>query len=168
MRVQTLPIASGDMGTAQTVAVMRRLVDTAILNPGFRAYAVRIATQYGRDGINQAHGIRQWLEDHVEFIRDPDRVELLQDPVATLNAIVQCDRIAMDCDDVAMLGAAMGRAVGLRARFIVAAFRSPRAPYQHVWSELSDSRQREWVDLDITRNAQALNIPVTRRMVVPA
>jgi len=147
---------------------MKLLVDRAILNPGFRAYAIRVASQHGRNGITQAYGIRQWLTERVSFIRDPDQLELLQSPVEVLTQIVQVGQMAMDCDDVAMLGAALGRAVGLRARFVVTAFQGPQKPFAHVWTELSDNRQQEWVELDITRTAQALNIPVTRRMVVPA
>lgn len=166
--VSLVPIASGDLGVTQTVAMMRRLVERAIVNPGFRRFAVRLAQEHGRDNINQALGIRSWLTDHVTFMKDPDRVELLQDPVLLLTQIVHEDVVGMDCDDVAMLGAALGRAVGLRARFVVVGFREPNAPYQHVWAELSDHKEREWINLDITRTAQRLNIPVTRRMVVRA
>lgn len=167
MRVATLGLAAGDLGVQQTVAHMRRMVDRAIVNPGFRKYVSTLVTQVGSNNRTvQARAIREWLEGHTSFLRDPDGVELLHDPVLLLTQAAMGHIIHVDCDDVAMLAAAMGRTVGLRARFVVVGFRGPNAPFVHVWAELGGNTN--WIDMDVTRTAQALDIPVTRRMVIPA
>jgi transglutaminase-like putative cysteine protease len=105
--------------------------------------------------------MRGWLEDHVMFVRDPTNQELVHDPALVVRAIRARGVVHLDCDDVATVAAALGLAVGLRARFVVAAFRD-RA-YRHVWTELGDPRGGRWIEMDITRPAQGLtSVPVTR------
>lgn len=136
---------------------MRAMVYREFLNPSVRLTAARIVAGIdGQDGAEQAQAIRDWLENHTEFLRDPDGVEMLHGPVWQANQINRYGVVQVDCDDVAMLGAALGKAVGLRARFVVVGFDSPRSPYRHVWAELSPRARQQWVDMDVTRPAQGL------------
>jgi transglutaminase-like putative cysteine protease len=65
-----------------------------------------------------------------------------------------------------MLGAALGKAAGIKARFVAVAFYDPVAPYSHVWAELFDGV--EWRDLDVTRKSQDLSAKgISRRLVFP-
>ena len=134
---------------------MRAMVYREFLNPIVRLTAAQIVTGTGgQDALEQAHLIRSFLESHTEFLRDPDGVEMLHGPVWQLQQIHNSGLVSVDCDDVAMLAAALGKAVGLQARFVVVAFGNSRAPYQHVWTELG--RGNVWVDMDVTRPAQGL------------
>jgi transglutaminase-like putative cysteine protease len=54
-----------------------------------------------------------------------------------------------DCDDVAILGAALGKAAGFPARFVLLGFGGPMAPYQHVFTEIGT--RQGWMNLDVTR-----------------
>lgn len=111
----------------------------------------------GTNGVEQANAIRDWLDVHTEFLRDPDGVEMLHGPAWQIQRVWTQGRVLVDCDDVAMLAAALGKAVGLRARFVVVGFDSRNAPFRHVWAELSPrSRQPQWVDMDVTRPSQGL------------
>ena len=110
----------------------------------------------GQDGTEQAHAIRNWLETRTEFLRDPDSVEMLHGPAWQVKQVQRNGRVYVDCDDVAMLAAALGKAVGLRARFVVVGFDSPASPFRHVWTELSPRTSSAWVDMDTTRPAQGL------------
>jgi len=71
----------------------------------------------------------------------------------------------VDCDDVAMLGAALGKAVGLRARFVAVAFGPRGAPYRHVWAELGPRTNNVWLDMDTTRPAQGLPMHLISRVM---
>lgn len=57
-----------------------------------------------------------------------------------------------DCDDVAILGAALGMAVGLPASFVLVGF-DRNEPFQHVYTELYTGLQG-WAEMDVTAPAQ--------------
>jgi hypothetical protein len=172
MRVIKVTIPNGDAGTRATVRWMKRLASEGRLSPIVRDYALRIARGIpGRDGTSQALAIRRWLASNIEFRRDPYGAELLYTPARLLRILTkQGPPLYIDCDDVAILAAALGGAVGLRSRFQVVGFLSPSAPYRHVWADLSSpSRGARWVDMDVTRQAQptAAQGAISRRWLVP-
>jgi hypothetical protein len=163
-------LPSGDLGTILTLGRMKGMVLGEFLTPEVRLTATRIVgTVDGHDSLGQAWAIRMWLQTHTRFLRDPDGVELLHGPKWLVQQVLTCGMVAVDCDDVAMLAAALGKAIGLRARFVVVGFGPPPTPYQHVWTELAAPVQhpQSWTDCDITRDQQGLGgLPVTRSMVV--
>lgn len=157
-------IADGDEGTFQTVDRMRALVNDRCAHPVIRGLAVSIVG-LGTDPARQIAAIRSWLRVHVRFLPDPDTTELLHDPVLLAQMIDAQSVIGADCDDVAMLGAALGKAVGLAARFVVVGFFDVNAPLTHIWAELFDGSR--WVELDTTRTAQNIEDGrITRRVNV--
>ena len=131
------------------------MVFREFMNPMVRLTASEIVAGMP-DGFEQATAIRDYLHNRVEFLRDPDGVEMLHGPVWQIQQIRRNGTVQVDCDDVAMLSAALGKAVGLRARFVVVGFDSRKSPYRHVWTELSPRNMPAWVDMDITRPAQGL------------
>jgi hypothetical protein len=162
-------IPSGDAGTVATVRIMVRLARADAAHPLVRSMAAKIVQPAsGRDGVAQAGMIRRWLGEHIAFLRDPAGTELLHTPVRLLAMIGAARTIHVDCDDAAILGASLGKAVGLLSRFVVVGFRSPTAPYQHVWTELSNPvGSPRWVELDITRAAQNISpAMISRRLTV--
>lgn len=156
MTLSALPLPSSDFGTRLTLYSMRAMVYREFLNPLVRLTAAEIVAGYGTDGIEAATAIRDWLENHTQFLRDPHGVEMLHGPVWQVQQIQKNGVVQVDCDDVAMLAAALGKSVGLRARFVVVGFDNPKAPYRHVWAELGPPNVPAWVDMDITRPAQGL------------
>lgn len=168
MRASFFSIPGGDQGTRATLAHMRRLVSSGAVTPLVRTAAASIVRGIpGMDGTLQAKTIREWIADHVDFLRDPYAVEALHEPAVMLRAILTRGVAQVDCDDVAILAAALGRSIGLRARFVVVGFNSPKAPFRHVWAELADPRAVMWVDMDVTRPAQGLSaLPISRSIYV--
>lgn len=155
--LSAIPLPSSDFGTLLTAFQMRMMVYREFMNPIVRLTASEIVRGLGgTDAVAQAQEIRDWLEAHTEFLRDPDKVEMLHGPVWQLQQIKQNGVVQVDCDDVAMLGAALGKAIGMRARFVIVGFDSPNSPYRHVWTELAPANLNAWVDLDVTRPAQGL------------
>jgi hypothetical protein len=163
MHVTRIWIPNGDFGTLATVGWMRRLARDGATVPAVRYTASAIVREVpGKDAIGQIRALRSWLSEWTQFLRDPNGAELLHSPRHLL-FVLRRTRLPLriDCDDVAVLGAALGGAVGLRARFIVAGFFSPDAPFRHVWAELAPPFGAAvgaplWVDLDTTRGAQGL------------
>ena len=162
----SLPLPGGDFGTYLTLGQMRAAVLRDFLAPDVRLTAARIAGAAGPGAEGQALALRQWLEDHVQFVRDPSQTEMLHGPAWQVRRALTHGTLQIDCDDVAMLAAAMGKAIGLQARFIVVGFGSPKAPFRHVWTELAAPGQHpRWLECDITRPAQGLPFGAIARIL---
>lgn len=158
-RVEVRTIPEGDAGTLATVRRMRALVIDRCAHPVIRDLAVSLGL--GLQTSAQASAIRGWLRAHIRFQADPETTELLHDPVLMAQWIRERGVIGVDCDDVAIMGAALGCALGIPTRFVVVGFFEPQAPYTHVWAELFDGLG--WRELDTTRTVQGIEDGRIRR-----
>lgn len=161
-------LAPGDLGTYVTLAQMKGLVNNESTHPLVRGLAAKLARESGsQDSTDHARAIHDWMEERTTFLRDPSGVEALHGPALMVNGILTDGSIAIDCDDVAILAAALGKAIGLHARFVVVGF-SPQGPFRHVWAELRARAQGSpWVEFDLTRQDQDLPPRIARREVWP-
>lgn len=160
----TVEIPDGDAGTLATVDHMRVLVNDRCAHPCIRTLALRIIGQ-ASEPRQQIERIRSWLRSHIRFVPDPDVTELLHDPLLLVEWIERDGRVGVDCDDVAMLGAALGKSIGIPARFVIVGFYQRNAPFGHVWTELFDGQA--WRELDTTRTSQGIEDGrISRRLVV--
>jgi transglutaminase-like putative cysteine protease len=128
---------------------MRRLVNAAQRDPLTVQVASGIVGGALRSTALMAAAIRSWLAAHWRFQADPVDVELLRTVPEMLRDVAARGVVQADCDDAAVLSAALGKAVGMRARFVVLAFGGPRAPYSHVYTELLTPTG--WQNVDVTR-----------------
>ncbi len=152
-------IPGGALGIELTVWYMRRLVRASYRSPLLRETGAAIVGASSTD-TEAAQRIRSWLEAYTVFEEDPVGIETIRSPDLMLG-IIECGGIAAgDCDDVAVLGAALGLAVGLPARFVLLAFQDPGL-YSHVFTELITAAGP--VELDTTRPAQMPPDIVIRR-----
>lgn len=140
----------GHFGIELTVWHMRALVRTSLSRPLLADRAASIVAG-SESALEAGTRIREFLETEVVYVPDPLGMELLKSPVYMLREIDADGRATGDCDDVAILGAALGLAAGLPARFVLLAFR-PGAPYEHVYTELLTDEG--WLELDTTKPHQ--------------
>jgi transglutaminase-like putative cysteine protease len=134
---------------------MRRLANAALVDPVVIETARRIVEDAGVLGRNEGgkfNAIREWLLAHVQFLPDPVGVELLATPRYMLDTIRRAQFVSGDCDDAAILGAALGKAVGLRAKYRALAFGARSRPFSHVYTLLLVRGQ--WANLDTTRSTR--------------
>lgn len=153
------------------VRQMQTLVDQSFADPVVRQKAVDIVRFVTpRDYIAMSSAIRQWLADHIRFLRDPEGKELSYSPRLMIRAINDYGITNVDCDDAAVLAASLGRSVGLRARFSLIGFVKPDASLSHVFTELAGpSASAPWVEQDVTRAAREIPVDmISRRVIVPA
>lgn len=161
----TQQILTGNIGTAQTVAKMRQLVNKSLTDPIVVQTARDIAVQfYPRDRDSQAQAIRDFLKEHFQFVNDPRGVELLVPPRPMLETINKRYVVTGDCDEAAILGAALGKAIGLQARFVLLGFQGSAGAYAHVYTILRGASG--WVSLDVTRPLRGPFPPVMRQTTV--
>lgn len=162
-------LGTGDALTRATLEQMNRLVAASIRNGDFVRRAVDVVGDTdGRNAGALASRIRAWMGAHLQFIRDPAvDGDVLRSPDYVMEDVRIRGIARVDCDDAATLGAALGRSVGLDARFVVVGFGSRSAPFSHVWAEVLT--ERGWTDLDTTAPpGLRARIPVTRRAYAPA
>jgi transglutaminase-like putative cysteine protease len=93
-----------------------------------------------KDFLGEAQRIHAFVRDQIRYVRDTDGIELLHDPVTILQIG------AGDCDDKAILLAALLGSIGHPTRFVAVAFEPDR--FSHVW--LQDNINGRWVDLETT------------------
>jgi transglutaminase-like putative cysteine protease len=93
-----------------------------------------------KDFFGEARRLLAFVRDDIRYVKDTDGVELLHDPVTLLQTG------AGDCDDKAILLAALLGSIGHQTRFVAMA-QQPDF-YGHVW--LQDNLNGQWVDLEPT------------------
>lgn len=97
------------------LAFLRQLVSEWARDPEIRRIAVEVLRQRGvpqRDYAGQAAALLDFVQQSIYYVNEPD--ELLQSPRATLELGYG------DCDDMAVLLAALCESVGLSTRFVLA------------------------------------------------
>ena len=135
-------------GIDATVRHMARIATRSARSAEVREAAAEIVGP--SSGARAADRVRDFLAANIRFQFDPPGVELIRTPELLL-AQIRCDGVAVgDCDDVAVLGAALGMARGLRATYVLLAFHDTD-PYEHVYTELVTESGP--VELDTTRPA---------------
>lgn len=97
--------------------------------------------------------IRELLASCVRFEHDPPGLEYVRHPERMLQEIRMHGETAGDCDDIAVLGAALGYAAGLPPRFVTVATHV-LGPYVHVWAEVGEGGR--WHELDTSRELQGV------------
>lgn len=150
-------IGSGDTGTFDTLGTMASLVRDATGDATVVQLARSLVTSFGSTPFvaaspaAQARKIRNWLLGAWRFVEDPTNRELLRTPDAMLADYNASGYIMGDCDEAAILGAALGAAVGIPAKLNVLELDDGMGPgFSHVFASLLPSDGAE-VTLDVTR-----------------
>jgi hypothetical protein len=152
-------IPYGFSGSVATLQRMRSVVRASLRQEMVIRIATRIVMyQPQRDQISHAYAIRAWLDERFRFVPDPRGVEMIRTPLYQLREIEQVGAVGGDCDDAAVLGAALAMAVGIPAWFRIVKFR-PGADYAHVFAVLTP-RAGPAIDLDVTKPAQGAAVPI--------
>jgi len=122
--------------TGQTVERMRQYAAADATSPAVRAAAAAALAEHPE--LEPPAAVWHWIKRHVRLVRDsdlardlagvPDDAEILVRPVDLLGM----PEPAGDCDDWAMLAAAMLRALSIPARFRTVA-EEQNGPYSHVY-----------------------------------
>jgi Transglutaminase-like superfamily len=144
VRALTYPLAPGNLGIAQTIMTMQQLRDLGSQDASVRQRVFEILRAYNvnsRDRYATAHAILSWVKANITFVPDPAGRELIGHPSYLL------DVRAGDCDDMAVLTAAMLQAVGIPAQFVtIRADAQEPARHSHVY--LRAFINGRWMGLD--------------------
>jgi transglutaminase-like putative cysteine protease len=145
--VQLLGIPDGIEGVRVTLAHMARLVREWRHRPELTEIARRIVGDLPeKDHVAEMVALFEFARDEIRYIRDTNGVERIQTPEYTLR-----ERQG-DCDDKAILLAALLESIGIPARFVAVGF-SPDF-FEHVYIEAMPDFV-EWIALDATERVNA-------------
>lgn len=108
--------------------LMAGLVRRYRVNQRIRDVALRIVGHLrNKHYLAELEAVRLWVMRNIRYTRDVHGVETLHTPVAVL------DLLQGDCDDQAILVAALLESIGMRMRFVSVG--PSRSNYIHVFSE---------------------------------
>lgn len=131
------------MGAKQTLTKMAELANTGSRDLLVRQLAIELSGKFlQKDYEAEACRCLSFCRDNIRYIRDIYSVEVLQYPRQTLEIG------AGDCDDKAILCAALLASIGHRVRFVAIAFMPGH--YSHVWLQTYLPRPGKWLDLEPT------------------
>lgn len=145
-------IPKGEAGTRATLRQMRKIARQGVQDRQLVNLASRITEGRQGSAASTALALRGWLNSRVSFQRDPYGIETVREVSEMLADLAERGAVYGDCDDVAVLGAALGVASGLAARYVAVAFRAD-GPFRHVWTDVGDGLR--WWQLDVTRPPDA-------------
>ena len=154
----TMPM--GDAGTKYTLKMMSAIARGASRSATIQQTAHELVSGIPATATAQIAAIRRYVGSFVTFQDDPPGIEYVQQPVRLVQEIAAHGVTFGDCDDVATLAAALGLAIGLKAQYVVTAFKPLPTPFAHVYLQLSGDGQL-WETLDTTR-PRGLQPTVTR------
>jgi len=167
--------ACSRLDAKNTMERMRKNIRTSMHRPHVLAKARAIiadARIAERDEAGQARAIREWVDAHFRFVKDPLGVELLETPSFLLAKIEKDGTVQGDCDDAATLSAALCGAIGIRPTLYALAFgqEGTSPPYSHVIAVAHpidrQLQRRVSVDFDVTRPKDMSMPRVARKLAV--
>lgn len=143
---------AGDAGVEQTVVLMRKLIDQALSDSAFVRFAMDVVRSVpAHDEAGEVAAIFAWVQANIRYTKDPVTKEKLYPPQELLKTR------AGDCDDMAMLIAAIAIADGYPARLVTVSS-SPDSPdeFSHVYVEVEvPPGSGNWIALDAARPGAA-------------
>ena len=145
-QVDTTWIGSGDAATYTTLAVMRQMLDVAAQSYTVRARA-EVITQgcASYDDGCVVHRLYNFVHRRVRYRADPQGIELVKTPEASLREIDAHGTTGGDCDDSAVLLGALLQALGYPVRFVALSERAGSLLH-HVILEVAVGGS--WITLD--------------------
>jgi hypothetical protein len=142
------PLLSGEAGTAQTVKIMRGLVDQAVSDQRFIRQAIEIVRNVPQyQDLAEASAVYDYVSRHIRYTKDPVTKEKLYPPLELLKIR------AGDCDDIAMLMGALMIALGYPSRLItISANADNPEEFSHVYLEAEvPPGSGMWIPMDAAR-----------------
>jgi hypothetical protein len=141
------PLLGGDDGTAQTVSLLRSLIDDAWKDSFINRTAIDIIRGAGvaqYDEASQVRAIYNWVRGNLYFVNDPVSKEALR-PTRDLLQLG-----AGDCDDFVNVMAALVGSIGIPVQVVTIAA-DPNFPteFSHIYAEAY--LDGAWVPLDAAR-----------------
>lgn len=135
LKISETDISDGVQGNIQTIDMMKKVARLHAGNPSLRKLAINILQEYQIPSnyfINESLAIGDYVKNNVRYVRDPDNIEQLQDPLGMLRDI-QLRAATGDCDDMALFTAALLLTIGHQPFFRAIRYEEPFGNFNHIY-----------------------------------
>lgn len=125
----------GEKGNHQTIKLMEKIARQRSGDPTIRKFALNILSYYqvpSQDYAKEALAIGDYVKEKVRYVRDPDGIEYLQDPVDMIKQMAKGEAQG-DCDDMSLLIATLLLAIGHRPYFRTVRYNTQFGHYNHIY-----------------------------------
>lgn len=142
--MQRFNLPLGDAGVYRTVSKMQQLTMGPVgVGSGLVRAAALEATRGSVRDCTEIEAVFRWVKENIDFRGEAE--ETLQSPEATLRMG------GGDCDDHAMLLAAMLKSLGYAVQFkTVSVAREAPEEFSHVYAVVQDKVSGQWIPVDTT------------------
>lgn len=114
---------------------MKKVARVRSGHPLLRKLALNILQEYqvaSHHFVDEALAIGDYVKNRVRYVRDPENIEYLTDPVDMVKNI-QNGTAQGDCDDMALLAATLLLTVGHQPLFRAVRYEQPLGNYNHIY-----------------------------------
>ena len=123
-------------GNVDTINMMKKVARLRAGDPLIRKLALNILQQSGVPShhfVDEALAIGKYVQRKVRYVRDPENIEYLQDPVDLVKHM-QNGTAQGDCDDMALMVATLLLAIGHQPAFRAVRYQQPLGNYNHIYT----------------------------------
>lgn len=153
---------------------MRKIARERSTHPKIRQLAMNILQQAGVEGhdfIDEAVALGTFVQQNVRYVRDPNGVEQLHDPIFIIDRIAKGTAYG-DCDDQALLLSTMLLAIGAQPYYVIVRYRQPSGPYNHIYTAVYDrnwrgAEKRIPLDTIIRDRPMGFEVPYINKQEIP-
>lgn len=142
-------IGYGTDAIFNTVSKMKDIINQSAKNYYVRRWAEKIIEGLPNGDYLRAKAIYNWISEHVQYIRDPLGLEMLQTPPLVLQRIERGEIPVLDCDCMTMLSLSLLKTLGLRVKMRVTGYK-PNSRYTHVYG-LVNTKEKGWLPFDLVK-----------------
>ncbi len=114
---------------------MKKVARLRAGDPTLRKLALNILQEYQIPSnffINESLAIGDYVKNSIRYVRDPDNIEQIQDPIGMLRDI-QSKSAQGDCDDMALFTATLLLTIGHQPFFRAVRYSEPFGNYNHIY-----------------------------------
>ena len=134
-KIQETSISDGAKGNIQTVEFMKKVARVRAGDPFIRKLALSILTEAGIPSnyyVSEALAIGDYVKSRVRYVRDPQGIEYLQDPLDLAKQTVS-GAAQGDCDDMSLLVSTLLLSIGHSPFFRCIRHEDISGAYNHIY-----------------------------------
>jgi hypothetical protein len=138
-------LPKGSAGNLKTVDVIKRVARQRSGHPLVRKLAQNILRFYNtksQDFFNEAWAIGDYVHKRMAYVRDPNGIEMLQDPVTMIDMLKR-DELSGDCDDMVLLIATLLLSIGHKPYLRIVRYPKFQTGFQHIYVVVYENNYRK-------------------------
>lgn len=166
--MKTGKLSNGKKGNIQTIKIMKEAARRCAAYPQVREFAIAILNQYdtiSQNYVDEARAIAHYVQKNVGYVRDPDGIELLTDPLTMIDKM-QRGVARGDCDDMSLLIATLLLSIGHSPLYRAVRYEDDYGHFNHIYVvcyEKNMGKQRVRIALDAIVKTRPIGFEVPHR-----